>query len=270
MSSLAFTLQETPESRQETLNPPAYTLVYKAVGEQDDYLVSAYALAATPLVVYRTTSTLYRKDLRIAPDGHGQYTVTVPYGPLDKSSNPTGSSTFSFDTSGATINIKGAKQHIQSSQSGSKNHKGAIGVRGDGDVEGADIIVPALKMTYTFKHPDGVVTESFARSIAAATGRTNSATFRGFTTGELLFIGGSGSDGSDSEADVSYNFIALPNETNYTIGDINGIVKDGHHYAWVEFEDAVDGGGEPIRPPKVVHIERVYDSVNFASVFGWS
>jgi hypothetical protein len=74
-----FTLEETPDSRQETSEPPTYTLIYKAAGEHDNDIVYNYALAATPSVVYRPSAVLYRMDLRVDPDGWGQYIVTVPY-----------------------------------------------------------------------------------------------------------------------------------------------------------------------------------------------
>lgn len=267
---MIFTFDETPASRSETIEPPTYTIVYKAVGEQDEDVVVAYALAATPIYVFRPRGTLIRKDVQIDPDGWGQYTVTVPYGRVDATSAEPGSYTFSFDTQGATINIKAAKQHVATyPTSGAVDHKGAIGVKADGEPEGADIVVPACKLTYSFKHPAGIVNESFAKLIAFATGRTNLNPFRTYEQTELLFAGGGGSDGSDAEATVSYNFIAQPNENEYRIGDITGIVKKGHHYAWVEFEDDVSSG-EAIRPPKRVHIERVYDEIDFASTFGWS
>lgn len=270
---MSFQFEETPDSRQETAEPPTYTLVYKAVGETDDTIVQSYAYNATPIAVYRPSGVLYRKDIRREPDGWGQYLVTVPYGKLDKKSTPTGSASFSFSTRGATINIKAAKAHVASYPGGSASHKGAIGVKrsGDGsyDVEGADIIIPALRLTYSFKHPMGVVTENFARTLASVTGRTNSATFRGFAAGELLYAGCDGSDGTDAEATIDYELIASGNEASLTIGEITGIVKEGHHIAWIEFEDDVDSGS-PIHAPKVVHVERVYDSFDFATVFGWS
>lgn len=266
---MIFTFEETPESRQESSNPPSYTLIYKATGEHDDAVVHAHALAATPSIVFRPTGTLYRKDVQREPDGWAQHIVTVPYGPLDSSSLPAGSYTFDFDTTGATVKITAAKEHIESYPVSGDPHKGAIGVKADGEVEGADIIIPALKMTYTFKQPQGIVDEAFARNIAAITGRTNLNPFRGFAAEELLFIGGAGSDGTDSEADVAYQFIASANEASLTIGDITGIVKAGHHYAWVEFKDEVDAG-QAVRQPKRVNIEKVYDSVDFATALGWS
>jgi hypothetical protein len=270
---MSFSFEETPNSGSETKEPPPITLEYKAAGETDRATVMAYAASATPGTATGTAGTLYRKDIQVAPDGWGQYRVSVLYAKSDRGKPPVGSATFSFDTQGATINIKAAKEHLASYEASGvvagDFHKGAINVKADGDVEGVDIVIPALKLTYTFTHPEGVVNEGYARTLANYTGMTNSEVFRGFQIGELLFAGASGSDGSDAEASVTYNFIASSNTTTLSIGEITGISKAGHDYAWVEFEDAVSDG-EATRPPKRVHVERVYDVFNFASAFGWS
>lgn len=265
-----FSFEETPDSRQFSADTSTATetRIWRAVGEQDDSIVKAYALSATPSIVSTSVGTLYRKAITVEPNGWANYLVTVTYGKLDPSSVAVGSSTFSFDTSGATINIKVAKAHVSTYPSG-PDHGGTINVKPDGDVEGAEIIIPALKLTYSFNHPSGVVDEAFARLIASVTGMTNSAEFRGFEAGELLFAGASGSDGSEAEATVSYTMIASSNETDLTIGEISGIAKAGHDLIWFEYDDTVDSG-EAVRPPKRCHVERVYDSFNFATVFGWS
>ena len=58
------TLLDIANSRQQTMEPPSFTYIYKAKGEQNDYLVSAYAQAATPLAVFTPQGTLYRQDVR--------------------------------------------------------------------------------------------------------------------------------------------------------------------------------------------------------------
>lgn len=261
-----FSFEEMPDSRSFSAEPPSITYKYKADGEHDDSLVQAYALAATSVAVFTPAGTLYRQNVQVEPDGWAQYVVTVPYGSRKKT---TGDYTWSFDTSGATVRIKAAKEHIASYPDDGDWHKGAIGVKGDGEVEGVDIVIPALALTVTFNNPSGIVTLDYARSLAAATGTTNSATFLGFSAGELLFLGASGSDGSEAPAQTSFKLAASQNVTDLSFGDITGIVKAGWAIAWVEFQDDVDTG-EAVRPPKRVHVEKVYSESNFASVFGWS
>lgn len=263
---LQFTFEETPDSGAETSHPPSYTLKYKAHGEFDDATVQAAANALTPLYVDRPTGRLYRQDVTRECVGWALHEITVPYGPLEKE---TGSFSWSFDTTGATINVKAAKEHKASYPSDGDYHKGAIGVKGDGDVEGTEIVIPALKLTYTYKHPAGVVTEARARALAGATGKTNMDEWRGFSPGELLFIGGSGSDGTDAEAEEQLQMIASQNIVDLSIGEITGIALNGHDVLWIEFTDEVEGG-EPMRQPKRVHIERVYDPISFYETFGFN
>jgi hypothetical protein len=262
-----FNFEETPDSRGWTSDPLGVTYRYKATGEHNDSIVLAYALSATPLVVYSSLGAVYRGNVQVEPDGHKQYVVTVPYG---TTKNQTGSASFRFDTTGATINIKAAKEHIDSYPAGAPTdpHKGSIGVTAKGDVEGAEIVVPALKLTYNFKHPAGVITEDHARALAGVTGMTNLNPFRGFEAGELLYIGSTGEDGSETEASVDYVFVASQNVTGLTIGDITGIAKEGHHYLWIEFKNEVEAGQPAVQPSRV-HIDRVYDPVDFASALGW-
>lgn len=261
-----FSFEETPDSRAFAAEPGSYTLKYKADGEHDDSLVQAYAIAATPSSVFTPIGQLFRQNVQVDPDGWSQYVVTVPYG---KRQNAIGSLDFSFDTTGGTARVRCAKEHIASFPDDGTWNDGAIGRKPDGDVEGVDIIIPAMKLSYTFKHPTGVVDEAYARSLHNITGMTNSATFRGFAAGELLFFGATGSDGTNAEASVTYQLLASPNVTDLTFGSISSVVKQGWHVASVEFEEDVDTG-EPVTKPKRVSVDRVYDAVSFADYFGWS
>lgn len=269
---MSFSFDEIPESRSGTVNPPTHQRRYRAVGEFDSSTVESAAVALTPAYVDLPHGRLFRQDVQIEEDGWSNYLITVPYGQLERE---VGSFGFRFDTTGATVNIKAARKHIStyddSGPLAGDFHKGAINVKEDGDVEGVDIVIPALRLTYTFKHPAGAVNESFARDMARITGRTNELEFRGFEPEELLFLGASGSDGSDADAEVAYEFIGegeAVGQDTISIGDIKDIVKKGHHILWVEFKDDVDNGN-PIRPPWRVHIDQVYEPVNFEERFGW-
>lgn len=263
-----FTFDEMPESRSETYRPPTFNLVYNAVGEFRSDLVAAYALNATPITVLRQTGTLFRQDLQIEPNGWSNYIITVPYAPRTKE---VGAATFSFDTTGGTLNLKCARQHIATYESSGvvagNHHKGAIGVTKDG-VEGVEVVTPVLKLNYSFKHPAGQINETQARVIAGLTGSVNGDVWHGFQPGELLFLGGTGSDGTDAEAEVGYQFAASQNQSALSFGDINSIAKKGFEAYWVEFKNAV-AEGNAARQPWRVHIERVYDPIAFQLVFPW-
>ncbi len=270
---MAFSFQETPESRAQSYSADSdeITLIYKSVGEQNDATVRSYAVTGSPATVTGLTGTLYRKSIDLRPDGFQQYFVEVRYGRLTSNSLPVSSYTFNFDTTGGTTNITSAKEHINSYPTASTppNHHGSINVRPDGTVDGAEIVIPKLRLTFNFNFPSGVITAAYMKSVAAITGTTNQYRFLGFEPGELLFMGASGGDGSNTEMTVGFQFEASANATGFSSGGISSISKKGHEYLWHEFNDEVDSGKAATRP-KYVHIERVYDSADFQSVFGWN
>lgn len=106
---MAFSFEERPSSRQKTSNPPSLVMEYVADGEADQATVTAFAHAAVPSVQAVIEGTLYRQDLKVAPQGHKLFYITVPYGPRKYE---TGSYRFTFDTTGGTIHIASSKQSI--------------------------------------------------------------------------------------------------------------------------------------------------------------
>jgi hypothetical protein len=267
-----YSFSETPDSRSFEKDPPKYTLKFISVGEFNDAIVQSYALAMTPIYALTPAGILRRQNVGVRELGHRQYDVSVEYG---KKNREVGSINFSFDTTGGTFKVKAAREHIHtyypsgSTLSDPDPYKGAIGVQ-QGDVEGADVVIPALKLVYTFKHPAGVITAGYMKTLARATGKFNANPFQSFDTYELLFIGASGNEGTDSDSEVVYNFIAAENRTDLTIGStVTSVSKKGHEYLWIEFEDHVATDATSAVKPKRVFIERVYEPIDFASTFGW-
>jgi hypothetical protein len=261
-----FRFNEKPTSRQSTMEPPSYTLLYTAAGSSDDTHVRNYAQAATPAIVSHVYGTLYRQDIQVEWEGPFIANVTVPYAPKKRES---GNWTFDYDTTGGTVNIKLAKAHVATYPTGGSppDHQGAIGVNGD-NVDGVDIVIPALKLTVSFSHPTGVATIARAKMLARNTGKTNSDTFLTFEPGEVLFLGATGSDGSDAPATEKLQFACSENLSSHVIGGITVASKKGWDVAWVQFKDDV-ASGKPIRPPEFIHVERVYEQVAMATLFGF-
>ena len=271
---MPFSFEERPNSRQKTSNPPSLVMEYVADGEFDQAIVTAFAHAATPAIQAVVEGVLYRQDLKVAPQGHKLFYVTVPYGPRK---NETGSWRFSFDTTGGSIHITNSKQHIARFPNTATDFKGAINVKESGgklEVEGADIVIPALKHIYHVKHPMAVITEAYSRYLASITGMVNSDVWHGFQPGEALFLGATGSDGTDVEGEVQYQIAAQQNASGLTIGDIAGIAKKGHELAWISYKDYEDttsdpGKTLPGKKPKAVYVERVYDTTAFGAALGF-
>jgi hypothetical protein len=261
---MSFSFSERPDSRSTTSNPPTYTSRWGAYGTQDAAFVKAYAIGATPAMVSTIQGTLYRQDIIVDPGGFEIFYVQVAYG-VEK--RELGSWRFNFDTTGGTLHIKSSKSTVNSYGTSPPDHKQLIGYNGD-EVEGCEIVIPALKINVFYSHPLGIVTISKAKQLAQYTGTVNSASFLGFAAGEVLFLGATGSDGTDVEAEVQYQFACSQNATGLTIGDISGIAKQGHDYLWIRFKDAVSGL-YAVKQPQFVYIERVYDRTDLATVLGF-
>ncbi len=261
---MTFRFDEKPTSGAQTLNPASLTKLYTLCGFTDEAAVYAYAVSATPAMSIGAGQILYRQNVTVECAGFDVWDVTVPYGTLDRT---VGEYRFSFSTTGGTVTIRQAKEHIAVFPAGKPNNQGAIDVQ-NGEAQGCEITIPALKMTYTFRHPLGFVNEALAVKLARLTGRTNSANWHGFKIGECLFLGATGSDGSTSEAEVQYEIACSEELTNATIGAVTGVNKKGWEISWSSFVDDVDGG-KPIRKLDYISVERVYDSFDFAAQLGF-
>jgi hypothetical protein len=140
-----------------------------------------------------------------------------------------------------------------------------IGIR-DGDPEGVDKTIPALKLNYSYRWPKNVITNAYAKSLAAMVGTTNTATFDTYGPGELLFLGASGEIVPDVTTTIRYMFAASADVSGLTIADITGIAKAGHDYLWIAYEEEADTSAKKkIRRPLAAYVERVYDRSNFGT-----
>ncbi len=230
----------------------------------------AVALANTPAFQQTDLGLLYRQDLRTRKVAYDQYECEAIYGRREFT---TGSWTWDFDTTGGTVHVSNSKETVATfagtgvSESTIPDHKNAIDVQGE-EVRGIDITIPAMRMNVQFKHKRGEVTLDWARLIHDITGTVNSKSMLGFEAGEVLFLGGRGANGSESESTIGYSFAMSANQTNFTIGAIAGVVKAGWNAAWVSYKDDVDQD-RLVKQPEFVYVERVYNTVDLAAILGF-
>lgn len=268
MSLFRFT--ESRESRKLTTTPPSQTNVFHAAGSNDQAYARAYAIAATPSVVATLYGTLYRQEVTVEPAGYEQWKVTVPYAAAKRE---LGQYRLSFDTTGGTIHISHSRETITKyAASGSApDYKQLIGVNGE-NVDGADIVIPALKLTAHFRHPAAIVSLAKIKYLANITGMVNSAAFLTFAAGEVLFLGCSGNEGTDVETEVQYQFACAANQTGLTIGGIASVAKKGHEHLWIKYQDNTDAAGGvtfPVKQPQFAYVERVYETVDLSLALGF-
>jgi len=271
----------------------SYSKSYKVFGTTDDTVVHAEANAyITGQLAYwqypgQPNVQLRAESYSVSYLGDDAWQVSISYekqGAEDDDQRDPLKRSRSFDTSGGSQHItqaaggtvttsggttvtQGSERRYPSGTAPSMNN--AIGVDGS-SVNGVDIVVPALTWTETYDVPHQYVTANYIKSIAALTGTVNNGAFRTFAAGEVLFMGCSGSQEWDDQRGngpwtLSYKFVASPNVTEQTIGDITGIVKNGHEYLWVRYEDAVSTN-DLVKKPKYVYVNKVYRDGNFSGL----
>jgi hypothetical protein len=273
---MAFRFDEKPGSRRTGQNPPTYETTWVAAGEANSSIVRSHAMGATPQIVSSGEGILYRSDIVLQERGHKVFDVIVKYETQESQKPAVGNYKFSFATTGGTFHITHAREHVQSyvASGNAPQHYGAINVvkNGNGvEIQGADIIIPALKFSITFSHPLGIVNLGHARNLARLTGSVNSDVFFGFAAGEVIFLGAEGGDGSAAEAEVNYHFACEENleGLTYQNGTITGVAKQGHDLLWVESEPNKDGNDNPVAKIIAVHIERPYKRANLKAALGF-
>jgi len=247
-------------------NPPSATYRYKITEITDENTATAYALAMSPAMVSTVYGVLYRDDMRIRRTAYNQWSTEIPYG---VAKNETGEWTWDFDTTGGTVHITNAKEELRryAFEGTAPDQLGAIAVDGD-EVKGTEIVIPAMKLNVTYKHPLGIMTLARAKFLSNITGMTNSDTFLSFAPGEVLFLGARGSDGTTAEAAIGYQFAMSANLTGQTIGSIAGVVKRGWEVAWIRYRDAITTD-QQVRTAKHVYVDRVYDEIAMATALGF-
>lgn len=297
---MALTWIEDGDSRQATIvrkgkkAASSYTKSYKVFGTSDDTVLHAEINAQI------TANGLYwqypgvpgmqllAEQYSVNYLGDDAWQVQIQYekaGAEDASQPDPLKRSRSFDTTGGTQHLTQAIDGTVTFGSGNNTTvvttsgetkfppstapslSGAINVDDNG-VNGVDVVVPQLQWQESYDVPNAYVTDAYIRQVAAMTGTVNSATFRGFAAGEVLFLGCSGSQEWDDQKgrgpwSLTYRFVASPNVTNVTIGPVTGVNKRGHDYLWVRYESAQENNSL-IKKPKFVYVDKVYRDGNFS------
>lgn len=229
--------------------------IYYVTGSDDTDAMRAAVLAVAPTDIgYKQLDTV---EYDFDDDGGGWiFTVNYTY------KQPESSLRWSFDGTGGTIRVS----HSQSTTkypSVSPNFNHAIGV-GGGQVEGTDIVIPALKITGRYRWPAGAFALSDAATLADMAGTMNSDLFGPFAAGSALFLGATGEIVEGIPTDVDYHFAISKNASGLSIGSISGIAKKGHDFLWILWEEDVNEN-KLVKKPLAVYVERVYTETAFSS-----
>ena len=180
----------------------------------------------------------------------------------------TGSSSYSFDTSGGTVKVTQSLETLRKyPPETAPDHGGAIGVGLDGQPEGVEIPVPAMKFSETHYLPASMVTLAYINTLYRLTGKVNNAVFRQFAPGELRFRGASGRRRGLGDYEVEYSFDASENVTGLSVGDFTDIEKEGWSYLWTYYGREIDQDAHAVlTKPKAIYIERVHQYADFSAL----
>jgi hypothetical protein len=145
---------------------------------------------------------------------------------------------------------------------------GAIGVTPDHDVEGVDLVVPKLALSYRKLWLRSAVTTAYIKTLARMTGKTNNAAFKGFDAEELLFLGARGQT-QGAFYSIEYVFDASENIDDFVVPGANfqptPIVKFGHDYFWVWYQRVRKDDEKLVRPkPIIAYVDQVYYTGDFS------
>ena len=237
-------------------------------GNKRDAMLAALADAPT------TVDDCSRSGVRFEKyDGSGNLEVSVLYSNSDASGGGSddGESTVSFDCGGGSkhLNYAISDKIIK----GDKKSGGAINWNGkagsDMEISGIDIPTAQLRETYTKMMSLSRITTSYKRKVAELVGKVNSSSFKGWSAGEVMFLGMSYSapDSASQRVAVTFNFLIQPNEKNVKVAG-ESVSKKGFEYVWAISKSVVDSATNmPKLEVEALYLATVCEEGNF-SVLG--
>lgn len=146
----------------------------------------------------------------------------------------------------------------------------AIGLNKDG-VTGVE--VPAMKVGVSITFPTDLRLPLVRTLVRIDEPKTNSAAWLGFAPLELLYTGMEAQGGDTNRGSLTMHF---DGGENIPAGDPRLIIsttltlpqKNAHDYVWVLYTDTISNG-VLFQTPRAAYVERLFDSINFAEVFGF-
>jgi hypothetical protein len=168
-----------------------------------------------------------------------------------------------YDCGGGTVHVVQAISQTRVYGGSTDDAGGMIGWNGKGgseaDFAGVDIPCGEMRLGYTKSMRISQLTNvTYMKTVAACVGRINSATWRGWEPGELMFLGCSYSTplrGSE-RISVTFNFKAQRNESNAVVGGHSVGSKKGFEYLWSRSNAVTETNGTPAN-----NIVAIYKSV---------
>lgn len=248
-------------------------LVYQVYnyGTINDALLAV--LAEAPAVY----NNLYKKNITFNGFKDDGLEFTVAYDNRNIGAAPNGESTqstMSFDCGGGTKKVVMARsQTVYNGETSSSADNVPIGWNGkygqDAEFSGVEIPIGNIRMTFSRIMKMSKLSANnnqFLRNAADLSGKVNSAEFKGWAAGEVMFIGYSFSGSLDGNAliPVQFNFQVQRREENAIVGGIEIGTKEGFWYAWATPKQKVFEGTAMEMKADRVYVAEVVEGKDFS------
>jgi hypothetical protein len=189
----------------------------------------------------------------------------------------------SFDTTGGSLKLLWTPDHtnrvtmkpdpVVFGIGGATDYKGGINMRrGAGGMEpaGVEVLIPVLKFTIHYRRAKDASESlwfAYMKAIAALSPSTNDATFKTCDAGEVLFLGGNGTQGIQSDPVLDFHFAHSPNLIGLIFDSITGVDKKGHDYLWIDYEPEKDNTTKRARAKPIgVYVHELYEPKSFGPI----
>ena len=274
---MATRVEEAYSERDQTINAKGEVteieipyLVFEAADE-DAALAAARSVAAS-----RTVSGMALDEVEVTERVNGTTWKVKAIFKDEDSDDPDEpdedeeTTSFAFDTGGGTMHRNQSLKTVSKVPNDAPDFNGAIEVDNEGNVNGVDVTMPVLNFTETHTMNGSRVTTSYKKSVAALTGTVNRSGFRGFSAGEVLFLGASGTKRSkkpNAPWEITFRFAVSPNQSGLQVGKLKVSQKKGWDYLWVRYADKVaDNKKNVIKEPVAAYVEQVYPDGDFGNL----
>ena len=274
---MATRVEEAYSERDQTINAKGEVteieipyLVFEAADE-DAALAAARSTAAS-----RTVSGMVLDEVEVTERvNRDTWKVKAIYkdedsDDPDEPDEDEETTSFAFDTGGGTMHRNQSLKTVSKVPNDAPDFNGAIEVDNEGNVNGVDVTMPVLNFTETHTMNGSRVTTSYKKSVAALTGTVNRSGFRGFSAGEVLFLGASGTKRSkkpNAPWEITFRFAVSPNQSGLQVGKLKVSNKKGWDYLWVRYADKVaENKKNVIKEPVAAYVEQVYPDGDFGNL----
>jgi hypothetical protein len=264
------TIREMGPVSGEDSSSGSVTVRYVAIGS-DDY---ADVVAAIPGAIPDIYDGLFRNGIGREWLQGGYYYLNANFTAVGQAEpppplQPGDPERITWDTTGG-VTVRRTHAPLVASYAGpgapvgAPNHGSAINVTDEGP-QGVDIEVGGGLLRIESVITTAQASTAYGKRLQAWSKKyTNDRNFRGFSAGEVRFMGGTMTERADGYWDLVRVFEVSENETGLVVAGVTGVAKKGHEYVWVQSQKKEDATNKAVVDEVVaVYVHEVFPQKNF-------